>query len=422
MYPFNVFPLFLLQALVLFWKFDAYDVNWLLLITLVLLALGTSTDKILEDALQDLVDDIDKSPDRNKTRSIARATIWSRVAYVSGALLAISLWFVPDAIGGLDSSWGSAFFICLIALTLAVIISGFGHIIYHQGFGVLQMCFKKLLEYIFGCLKIFSRKDRPPKNLDMENGENEWIKPENSLHYMEEEEEEEEKNSFDEQEDKVVLKSLLKMLPIWLAFSVVSLISATGDTFFLQQYSHVDTDYVAVQFYSLVQDFSKFAIPVLYRRICCLPKHEKVKIGVGVLCGVVSCIFAWVLVVYEGYINTSFLWLVPQFFMLGCMEGLTEEGLLKFYKSRIKEDKLQRYPKEYIEFWKGIGKLLNVFLALILQGWFGDTIHDSQLDKYYVVLVCVGSANFIIYCFIASLFYKDKVLAHDDDDDDEYGW
>ncbi|XP_035839811.1 protein NRT1/ PTR FAMILY 5.10-like [Helianthus annuus] len=397
-------------ALVLFYMFHPYDVTWLLVISLVLLALGTSGDQILEDVLQDLVNDIDKSPDREETRSIARATIWSRVTNMSAAVLSTLLWAIPHATSGLDSSWKSAFVICIIPMILAVIVSGFGHNVYHQG---------ELTEIqldILGCLKIFSRHKRSPKNMDIEKGETEGIKQEITLHL----------------EDKVVLKSLLEMLPMWVVFSVVSIISAAGNTFFLQQYSNLDTDNdIAVQLYTLVQEFSSFAIAFLYRWICCLPKNEKVKIGVGMLCGLVSCICAWQLEVYRlkevsylvdeehTYTSISFLWLVPQFCLVGCMKGLTEEGLLEFYNSQMKKEHyLQRYREEYIAFVMGIGKVLNIFLILICRGWFGDTINESRLDKYYSVMVCVGSANFITYCCIARFFYKGQELVDADDDVD----
>ncbi|KAI3819140.1 hypothetical protein L1987_12964 [Smallanthus sonchifolius] len=173
------------------------------------------------------------------------------------------------------------------------------------------------------------------------------------------------------------------MLPMWVVFSLLSIISATRSTFFLQQYNNLDTDDdIALQIYSLVQAFSKFVIPFLYAWFCCLRKNEKVKIGVGILCGVAR---------------------------------LTSEGLLKIYKSIIKEEQLHGYREEYIEFvMGGMGKLLHILIILILQRSFKDTINDSKLDRYYLVLVFVLSATFILYCFIAILFYKDQELADDD--------
>ncbi|KAM0053870.1 putative proton-dependent oligopeptide transporter family, MFS transporter superfamily [Helianthus debilis subsp. tardiflorus] len=265
--------------------------------------------------------------------------------------------------------------------------------------------------------------------MDIEKGGNEGNTLKISTGHLDVNGKEKKRNSFYKQEDKVILKSILKMIPMCVVFSVLSLISATGSTFYLQQYSNLNTDSViAVQFYSLVQDSSKFVIPFIYG--CCLPKNEKVKIGVGIVCGVASCICAWQLEVYrlkevshlvdqgvdDAYTSISFLWLVPQFCLLGCMEGLIDEGLLKFYYSQTKQEQHLPYVKEYIALVMGIGKLLNILLILVFKGWFQDTVNRSRLDKYYLVLVILSSANFITYCFIARLFYKVQELTNVDQD------
>ncbi|KAF5785403.1 putative proton-dependent oligopeptide transporter family [Helianthus annuus] len=121
-----------LQGLMLLWLFNPYDVKWLVVISLVLLSIGTSGANILQDVLKDLVNDIDKSQDQNKARSLARAAIWSRIAYLSGVMSAI-LWVATDAVGGVHPSWRSTFLICLITMTTTSIIFCAGHNIYHQG-------------------------------------------------------------------------------------------------------------------------------------------------------------------------------------------------------------------------------------------------------------------------------------------------
>ena len=124
-------------------------------------------------------------------------------------------------------------------------------------------------------------------------------------------------------EDMIVVKSLLRMFPMWGMFFVVSLISATGSTFFLQQYNNLNSNSsISIQIYNVFQDFSEFCIPFLYTWICGLHKNNKVQIGVGMLCGIVSCTCALVLEDYrlkevnqlvDKNENTSisFLWLLP---------------------------------------------------------------------------------------------------------------
>ncbi|PWA79087.1 hypothetical protein CTI12_AA209680 [Artemisia annua] len=414
-------------GLMLVWMFNPYDVKWLILVIIVLLSFGTSGSNVLQDVLKDLVNDIDKSQDRTKTRSLARAAIWSRIAYVSGAISSI-MWVAPDAIIGVHSSWSSSFLICMITMTITLTIFCKGHNIYHQGelterpveafFRVFLASIKKLPKCNTRRLTKFTRQDRPQQNLKTKkNGNKEILQERPSLD-----------SDTNGKEDMIVVKSLLRMFPMWGMFFVVSLISATGSTFFLQQYNNLKTNIsISIQIYNVFQDLSEFCIPFLYTWICGSHKNNKVQIGVGMLCGIVSCTCALVLEVYrlkevnqlvDKHENTSisFLWLLPQFCVLGCMEGLTREGLLEFYMAQMKEEPLRSYGEEYIEIVTGFGKLLNIFLILIFQsqlGWFGNTINNSQLDNYYLVMVCVGSANFMIYCCVARRFYKDDERLQD---------
>ncbi|KAI3759940.1 hypothetical protein L1987_50327 [Smallanthus sonchifolius] len=143
-------------GLTLLWLFNPYGEKWLVVISLVLLSLGTSGANILQDVLTDLVNDIDKSQDHTKTRSLARATIWSRIAYVFGVVSAI-LW-VPTGAIEWDHPylWESSFLICIITMTTTLIIFWTCYNIYHQGelierpaevfFRVFRARIKKLLK------------------------------------------------------------------------------------------------------------------------------------------------------------------------------------------------------------------------------------------------------------------------------------
>ncbi|KAJ9544796.1 hypothetical protein OSB04_024503, partial [Centaurea solstitialis] len=414
-----------LGGLMLFWMFNPYDVKWLVVVALLLLALGTSGANVLRDILIDLVNDIDKSEDRTKTRSIARATIWLRIAHVLGVISAI-LWVATDALGGVHPSWRSSFMICIISITIALMIFCKGHNVYHQDalterpveifFRLFNTRIQKLLKCNSRCsTKNTLGEERVQHNLEIEMTNNEGIMPKRSLLRLHRIKRNDRDRSSFKQEDMLVIKRLLRMFPMWGLFLVVCVISATGNTFFLQQYSNLNTYKIPFQIYNLVQDSSSFLIPFLYRAICGIcwidgaRKNERVKIGIGMIFAIVSCVFAWQLEVNRlkkvGHLNNidedntsiSFLWLVPQFCMLGCMEGLTGEGLLNFYKSQIKDEPIRSYGEEYIEIVHGLGNF----------GWFGNTINESRLDKYYRLLIYACLTNFIIYCCIAALFYKD---------------
>ncbi|KAK1437178.1 hypothetical protein QVD17_02964 [Tagetes erecta] len=310
-------------ALGLFWKLHPQKMNLLLVVTIVLLSLGTSGSKILQDQLVDFVHDI-KDPDTSNqdmmistdddmimTRSVARAKIWSGGAYLFGGLIAILL-VAPDAIIVGVHSWGFSFFICLITMTLALIIFGVGQIVYHHR--SVKLTLEIFMTHISRCLPGYSRQvcsmnldiemeenekiaqEIPTtnfdtkgkedgscqKNLDIENGEND----QRSIHTKGKEEE---SNKCSHKQDHGVMllfivKSLLRMFPIWGVFLMLSIISATGSAFFSLQYNNLNTNKdIAVQFYSLVQSLSQSFIPYVYSCWICsrLDEYYKVLIWMG---------------------------------------------------------------------------------------------------------------------------------------------
>ncbi|XP_076935645.1 uncharacterized protein LOC143602418 [Bidens hawaiensis] len=304
-------------GLMLLWLFNPYDIIWLDLISLVLISLGTSGAYILEDVIKDVVNHIDESEDQDKERSLARAETWLRLAHVSGSLSAI-LWVAVDAVGGVIPSWESSVLICIIAMTATSIIFCVGHKNYHQGeltkrpsqifFRLIGNGIKKLSKYIIPrCCMKSPRPDKPIQNIETEKLDYVKIpKERRTTRYLDTKGKEPKAGSTShEQADTVIVKSLLRMLPMWVMFFVVSIMSATGATFFYLQYSNLNvTHNIPIQIYSVFQGFSSFVIPVLYNKINCFSenektKKEKVRIGIGMLCGIFSCIFAWRLEVHR---------------------------------------------------------------------------------------------------------------------------
>ncbi|KAL8224750.1 hypothetical protein R6Q57_017307 [Mikania cordata] len=408
-------------GIMLLLMFNPYDVTWLIVIILVLLALGRSGDYLLQNVLADLVNEADKSEDQNKKRSDARAAVWRRIPHASGAISA-TLWVAPYALGSPHSTWNSAFFICLISITATLMIFCKGHGVYHQGelthrpveifFRVIRARIHKLLR------KSKSRCSTDDTSSHEErNVVNEVVAVRPATGKTKEQ-----RDDISYKEDMKVIRSLLRMFPLWGTFFVVSLTSAVGSTFYIEQYDNLENKYnLPVQIYNVVLDFSFFAIPFLYDQLTCFSRNnQKLKIGVGMLCSILSCVFAWQLevhrqrklknVVGDDEISISVIWLVPQFIMLGFMEGLTQVGLLKFFRLQV-EKPVKNYGEEYMELVMCLGRLANIVLVLIFSAhaeWFlATTKNVTLLNMYYLLMVCVCSVNFVIYSCVAICFYKD---------------
>ncbi|KAL8262279.1 hypothetical protein R6Q59_026328 [Mikania micrantha] len=357
--------------------FNPYDVTWLAVIILVLLALGRSGDNLLENILADLVNEADKSEDRNKKRSEARAALWHRIPHASGAISA-TLWVAPYALVRSHSTWNSAFFICLISMTTTLMIFCKGHGVYCQGklthrpveifYRVIRARIHKLLcNSKSRCSTYDTSSQGRSLERNVENDEPIRLATRGEI---------EQRNNRVYKEDVRVIRSLLRMFPLWGNFFVVSLTSAVGSTFYIEQYNNLENKYhIPVQIYDVTQSFSHFIVPFLYQ-LTCFSRLRKLKNMVD-----------------DDEIPISFLWLVPQFVMLGFMEGLTQKGMLKFFKSQV-EKPVKNYGEEYMELVMSLGKLANVVLVLILNAqtdWFRVyTNNVPRLNMYYLLLICSG--------------------------------
>ncbi|KAK9290702.1 hypothetical protein L1049_008876 [Liquidambar formosana] len=233
------------------------------------------------------------------------------------------------------------------------------------------------------------------------------------------------------------VKRLLKMMPMWTTFVVYSLVEATGSTFFLE---HIEAPISFVVF----KVFLSFTFSYLYdsiilkkrgRNACFLAfggvyfystkvmvmdssrwrRATLLRIGAGMASSVLCCGVAWLVEAHRlnskkgaddrdktiGW--TSNLWLLPQFFLWGLMEGLARKGLDDFTNVQVAKS-MASYGSSFNDCVLGIGKFLTV-LFVFFRSWFGDTISKSHLDKYYRMLALLGLGNLCYYCFVSFFFY-----------------
>ncbi|KAD6120295.1 hypothetical protein E3N88_11566 [Mikania micrantha] len=125
----------------------------------------------------------------------------------------------------------------------------------------------------FNFFDMDSAQDRSPKNLETEKIGNEGILHQIPALHLDTEGKEARGSTYS-QEDMMVIKSFSRMFPMWGMYFVVSLISATGFTFFLQQYTNLNlSNKIPMQIYNIVQDFPIFAITFLHHWISKLPNN-----------------------------------------------------------------------------------------------------------------------------------------------------
>ncbi|KAL6193729.1 hypothetical protein ACLB2K_034813 [Fragaria x ananassa] len=221
-----------------------------------------------------------------------------------------------------------------------------------------------------------------------------------------------------------------QIISVWITFLAYSIVSAAGSTFFYEQMSSLRIpikNYDIAVYFNVIASLSKHAISSLWEWK--IPKETKtrvntlVRIGCGLAC-VVTCIAtAWRVeirrlkeVQRQGVGDTSdvvpmsIFRLVPQFSLLGIMEGLLVDGLIDFFVERVagSDDKVmvEYYASHTSDVVIGVGKLPTALSILAFKRrWFDDTINMSRLDKYYRALTFMSLVGFCYYVCVSTMYY-----------------
>ncbi|XP_024041364.1 protein NRT1/ PTR FAMILY 5.5-like [Citrus sinensis] len=101
--------------------------------------------------------------------------------------------------------------------------------------------------------------------------------------------------------------------------------------------------------------------------------------------------------------NMSMFWLVPQFCLLGLMEGLALHGCDEYSSSHFPE-RMEYHVSAISSFFVGIGSIFNIFFILANKGDLAKTLDGSRLDKYYKSLTVISAVN-VCYNLLLSILY-----------------
>ncbi|KAH9681341.1 hypothetical protein KPL71_026947 [Citrus sinensis] len=96
-------------------------------------------------------------------------------------------------------------------------------------------------------------------------------------------------------------------------------------------------------------------------------------------------------------------WLVPQFCLLGLMEGLALHGCDEYASSHFPE-RMEYHVSVISSFFVGIGSIFNIFFILANKGDLAKTLDGSRLDKYYKSLTVISAVN-VCYNLLLSILY-----------------
>ena len=229
------------------------------------------------------------------------------------------------------------------------------------------------------------------------------------------------------------VKGLFTLIPIWITFFGYSLLVATGNTFFFEQSSNMDLNIgnansveVPLNSFVVLRSLISFIIPFLFwSKKARQQSVTRIRIGVGMVCSILSCIAAWRVEVHRlnliertdpsnpnQNISMSVLWLVPQFSLLGLMEGLASSGLQEFFYNHVATS-MRSYGPPFSNCVLGFGSFISTPLVLLFKSWFKDTINTSHLDRYYLALAILNFVFLCIYAYASSWYFNMESASKD---------
>lgn len=233
--------------------------------------------------------------------------------------------------------------------------------------------------------------------------------------------------------DVVDVKILFGMFPIWITFLAYGFQLVTPYAFFFEQaysmdrrlYSNINFPVTSL---SVFTGASKLATKYL-----CLPlvkkmikqKEEndnispKARIWVGMFFSTFSCIIAALverkrLNIYEKHeadivddiVPMSVFWLVPQFALIGVMDGLIDEGIKDFFIKHV-PDSLKMFEPTY---WESV-YVAGCFLGALLvrstanaTGWFQGTVNTSRFDLYFWELSVISFVFWLLFTLVSTRY------------------
>ena len=200
------------------------------------------------------------------------------------------------------------------------------------------------------------------------------------------------------------VKRLLTLMPMWANFSAYCLIAPIGDTSFVEQSNNLKAGSLSLSVLFFLRSFIRLAIKLPFgwekvRQKCGL----LMRIGAGMVCSIACCIVAWKVEVHrlhlmeetrseEDTLSMSVYSLIPQYLLLGLMEGLAGDGLEEFVIAHI-PDSMRRYGPVFSELVLGFGYFYSIPLLFLFRS-FGGTNH---LEIYFLFLAILSSFFFVIY-------------------------
>ncbi|KAE8099246.1 hypothetical protein FH972_017243 [Carpinus fangiana] len=236
-------------------------------------------------------------------------------------------------------------------------------------------------------------------------------------------------------------KIFIRMIPMWVTFTMCGVVSSIGETYFLEQANHMNRKVgklkVPLTMLPIFYKIAKSTLAKLYVKVAekftekgsgkyVAPVGNIAAMLFSILCCVTAAKMETMrLEVIKNHmlldkpnhkIPMSMFWLLPQFLFLGALDGISGKSIPDFFTSQVPAS--MRPLMEiftWVAFGAGtMGSVLSVHVVGKVSesrgkpSWFQDTLNESHLNNYYWVLTIWSSINLVLYILVAIWYpYQD---------------
>lgn len=245
------------------------------------------------------------------------------------------------------------------------------------------------------------------------------------------------------------VKSILRLLPIWLCTILYSVVFTQMASLFVVQGAAMRRTTSFAGFSVPPSSMSAFDILTvaatifLYRRAVCpfvsrltgrrTGPTELQRMGVGLVLGAMAMATAGTVEHFRKASATAamssdlhIMWQVPQYALIGVSEVMMYVGQLEFFNGEM-PDALKSFGSALCMMSMSLGNYFSdVIVSAVTRltavhgrpGWIPADLNEGHLDKFYFLLAMLAVADFAVYLVCASGYRSGKVDGRSDEEEE----
>lgn len=245
------------------------------------------------------------------------------------------------------------------------------------------------------------------------------------------------------------VKSVLRLLPIWLCTILYSVVFAQMTSLFVEQGDAMDTristfhippasmsafDILSVVVFIFI--YRRILDPLVTRTMKSKGLSELQRMGIGLVLAIMAMISAGLVEKFrlkykiedcndcEGSSSLSIFWQIPQYVLVGASEVFMYVGQLEFFNAQT-PDGLKSFGSALcmtsISFGNYVSSLVVAIVMKIsatdeMPGWIPGNLNKGHLDRFYFLLAALTTADLVIYVIMAKSYKYIKFQSNNEND------